>query len=116
MLSRLRVGQGPMAAVEPPNDCGDRPRTAFSYRLENMPLVLPAPLGGSGGALRFHFLLPFRDIGETLAKSLVLHYRRLIDLSQFVEGTIGQFTALVSDCNPAIRIVVNGNALAGEGA
>jgi len=60
------------------------------------------------------FDLPLADVREDSAEMLVLDDGCLGNLPQLVEGGVGQIKPAVADCQPAIGIIDNGDALASQ--
>src|SRR6267378_6566561 len=78
--------------------------------------VVELPLAAWRGlAARFcAFDLPLTDIGEDGAEVLVLDDAGLRNVPQLVKGGVGQVAPAVTDRQPAVGIIDNGDALAAE--
>src|SRR5258708_12659998 len=73
---------------------------------------LPRAGGGGRVASLGAFDLPLADIGEDGAEVLVLDDAGLRNLPQLVEGGVRQVAPAVTDRQPAVGIIDNGDALA----
>src|SRR5712672_1544041 len=75
---------------------------------------LPPAAGGGPAASLCAFDLPLADIGEDGAEVLVLDDAGLRNLPQLVKGGVGQVAPAVTDRQPAVGIIDDGDALAAK--
>src|SRR5215472_2306441 len=94
-----------------PSGLGPLGSQKSSTDLKETRVVLIAP-ARSTATLRLATQLLLADEGKSGTELLVLDDRGLRDLANFVEGPIRQFDAAVTDRQPAIGIVDDGDPLA----
>jgi hypothetical protein len=86
------------------------PASADFEHVANLSLAARGGVTASLGA----FDLPLADVREDSAEMLVLDDGCLGNLPQLVKGGVGQIKPAVADCQPAIGIIDNGDALASQ--
>ena len=75
-------------------------------------MLIATARGAIAAMFRLATKLLFADKGERGAELFVLDDRGLRDLANLVKGTIRQFDAAVTDREPTIRIIDDGDPLA----